>query len=319
MTYEDFLKEMKDEIQKNLGEDVEVGITAFPKNNGVKLDALTVKPRQEEKRDLSPVIYLNPYYTQLDCGMTFEEEVKDILELLKTAPQEDLLSGVDISNYDQIRDKIMYKIVGTAFNADLLKDVPHIPFLDLAIVFYLLLGRDDSGQMTSLVRNCHMEEWNRNLDELWAMARMNTPRDLPEVIERMDDYMIKMIEANLGEEDDNELAETLKNEDEQDELYILSNKAGLNGVSCMLYPGLLQRFADSIGSDLIILPSSIHEVLLARDHEGLDYESFRDMVKTINEETVPVEDQLSNEVYRYNRETDQIMMVGVEMPETKLD
>lgn len=40
-------------------------------------------------------------------------------------------------------------------------------------------------------------------------------------------------------------------------LYVLTNSRGINGAACMLYPRVLKEFAESLGEDLIILPSSI--------------------------------------------------------------
>ena len=73
---------------------------------------------------------------------------------------------------------------------------------------------------------------------------------------------------------------------------------------------MLKEFADSQGSDLVILPSSIHEVLLVPYKERLDFEYLRQMVRNINGLEVPPEDQLSDEVYLYERGRDAIRIAG---------
>ena len=45
-------------------------------------------------------------------------------------------------------------------------------------------------------------------------------------------------------------------------MYVLSNHTKLNGSACILYQDLLKNFAEHLRSDLYILPSSIHEVLI---------------------------------------------------------
>lgn len=52
-------------------------------------------------------------------------------------------------------------------------------------------------------------------------------------------------------------------------LYVLTNDAAHNGAACVLYPDKLKDLADEFGSDLLILPSSIHEVLIIADSEIL--------------------------------------------------
>ena len=77
----------------------------------------------------------------------------------------------------------------------------------------------------------------------------------------------------------------------------------------MLYEDTIKDFADKIGSDLIILPSSIHEVLILADNHTHEYEMFRDMVRHVNAEDVPKEDILSDELYLYRRgESSQIIL-----------
>ena len=48
--------------------------------------------------------------------------------------------------------------------------------------------------------------------------------------------------------------------------YVLTNIQGINGAVCLLYPQVLKNFAEEAGRDIIILPSSIHEVLLLPDN-----------------------------------------------------
>lgn len=78
----------------------------------------------------------------------------------------------------------------------------------------------------------------------------------------------------------------------------------------MLYPDEIKNFADRLGQDIIILPSSIHEVLLVADSGNYDFEDMSRLVKEINDTEVPPEDRLSNQIYRYSREYGQITIVS---------
>ena len=46
------------------------------------------------------------------------------------------------------------------------------------------------------------------------------------------------------------------------QMYVLTNKYKLWGAAAFLYPGVLKATAKRFGKDLIILPSSVHEVIL---------------------------------------------------------
>ena len=62
--------------------------------------------------------------------------------------------------------------------------------------------------------------------------------------------------------------------------------------------------------DLIILPSSIHEVLLLPDDGDISYAEMSRLVTHINRSEVPKEDRLSNQVYLYSRNTGDITMAS---------
>ena len=63
-------------------------------------------------------------------------------------------------------------------------------------------------------------------------------------------------------------------------------------------------------SDLIILPSSIHEVLLLPYEANLSFQELTDMVSHINRAEVPVEDRLSDQVYLYSRNLDSVVIAN---------
>ncbi|MBS5062662.1 MAG: hypothetical protein KHZ58_02695, partial [Hungatella hathewayi] len=70
-----------------------------------------------------------------------------------------------------------------------------------------------------------------------------------------------------------------------------------------------KNFADLLEQDLLILPSSIHEVLLLPYAEDICMEDLFQMVRHVNQTEVPVEDRLSDEVYRYKRAEDCIIAI----------
>ena len=90
-------------------------------------------------------------------------------------------------------------------------------------------------------------------------------------------------------------------------LHVLTNRRGIYGASCMLYRDIIKDFADQEETDVIILPSSIHEVLLFPDHLMFDYAFLCRTVQEINREDVSEEDVLSDRIYIFSRETGTII------------
>jgi len=91
-------------------------------------------------------------------------------------------------------------------------------------------------------------------------------------------------------------------------MYILTNQKGINGASCMIYKDVIKEFAQLIKSDIYILPSSIHEIILIPLEGSEDKERFKRMVIDINSSQVPADEVLSDSVYMYSLEKDAIVL-----------
>lgn len=298
MVYTAFLDTLTEALQEKLGPSHTLTIHPVLKNNGVRLDGLCVDSRELQ---LSPTIYLNPYYDQYCEGMTLEEITDDILDLFRANPPSGCIAPSEILDFEKMRPRIMMKLIHASSNRDLLADVPHIPYLDLAIVFYLFLERSDSGQMTAMICNQHCDIWNKSNQDLLRLALANTPVIYPAQLRSMNTVMKEIAMQSMGDRYDEQLLDRLLDSEDTPPLYVLTNQSGIFGASCMLYRSVLKNFADYLKSDLIIIPSSIHEVLITPDGDGVSYEILNEMIAEINSSDVPAEDILSDHIYLYSR------------------
>lgn len=308
MVYEVFLETVRQKLQQDFGSDYRLDIHSVPKNNGVTLDGLSIFAPGSR---MAPTIYLTPYYEQFQQQlMGLDEICADIRRLFSINP---LPSGIcidQLADLEEMRSKIMMKLIHTASNKELLADVPHIPYLDLSIVFYLFLEHNETGQMTALIHHNHTSAWNVSERDLLHLAMDNTPRCFPSQIRSMTDILKDIARQNLDNVPDEDILNCLfSGNDQTSSLYLLTNESGIYGAVCMLYRNVLKNFANLLNRDLIIIPSSIHEVLLTPLEEDLSYEELNSMVITINQTEVSPEDQLSNHVYRYDRKSDRISVV----------
>lgn len=305
MVYERFLETVKQQLQKEFGPEYRVDIHSVPKNNGIRLDGLSIFAPDSS---MAPTVYLNPYYEQLERQqMSLEEICADISRLIHANRVPSGIHPDSLSNFESMRSKVMMKLIHTASNKELLTQVPHIPYLDLSIVFYLFLERNEAGQMTSLIHHCHRKSWNVSEQDLLRLAIHNTPHSFPSQIRSMTELLKDIALQNLDDTpDEKDLDLLFSEEEETTPLYILTNESGIYGAVCMLYRNVLKNFADRMNRDLIIIPSSVHEVLLTPLSEDVSYEELNDMVVTINQTEVQPEDQLSNHVYRYDRKSGRI-------------
>ena len=92
-------------------------------------------------------------------------------------------------------------------------------------------------------------------------------------------------------------------------MYVATNVQKVWGAGVILYDNLLKTFAEHIGGDFYILPSSTHEVLFVPAYVGFDAKSLKQMVKEVNATEVSEQEFLSNNIYYYSMDDDRMEIV----------
>ncbi len=302
MTYQEFVCA----IEKRMNQKLEGGIKASQytavKNNGkVKKGLLIEAPGV----NISPTIYLEEFYHRYLDGELVDELVQDILNFYRIVKCDRSMDTNDIEHYDKIQDKIVFKLVHTEKNRELLGGVPHIEVLDLSIVFYVLLDVNSQGTATMTVNNEHLQYWDVTADELLALARKNVARLLPAELFTMQ-QAVDVILCTVPGKRENLLNESVTEAD--DFMYVLSNPIRSFGAACIIYPDVLDMAGQVLGEDYYVLPSSVHEVVLVPASKGMKPEDMNAMVTEINQTQVAEEEILSNHAYLYQREARRLVM-----------
>ena len=94
-------------------------------------------------------------------------------------------------------------------------------------------------------------------------------------------------------------------------MYVLTNKRRLNGAVEILDAKVLRRCADVFEKDFIVIPSSIHECLLVPVSEEIkDFDYIAKIVRDINDTQVAKDEILSYHVYKYDKQTETMMIVA---------
>ncbi len=297
-----FIKAVVERLEEKWGGKKQAEVRPVTKNNGVVQTGLSLKGG---KGGIRPTVSLEPYYEQYRNGMASLDEVaEDICGLLGGNEGEEGFGG-DLPRYPELKEKVVFRLINRGMNRELLEEVPHVPFLDMEIVFMVTFGQNEKGQMSAIINNESMQEWRESPQSLFSQAKRNTPLLSPASLETMEAVMKKIMQSNTREEDYGEDLVSGFPEEGQEEapasMYVLTNQRGIYGAAAMLYPELLKDFAERQKTDLVILPSSVHEVLLVPVRGSLDFAWFRCMVRSINRSEVPPEDWLSDQVYVYRR------------------
>lgn len=301
MVYEQFQKAVKESLEERFGSGYSLTLQSITKNNGLTLDGICISRPQEHT---APAIYLQTFYDTYKKGKSFPQVVDEIMELYQTQHLPDDNFIEELHSENPLTDRIIFRLINEPANRTLLTDLPHIslPDLDLSLIFCLSLNKKDDQLLTAIIHNSHQKLWNLSTEDLYEYAKLNTPDLFPaqisSLMEVIKEIARKSSDSEIKEEDWSGLFEPSPL---SPPMYVLTNPYGVHGAACMFYEGILKDFADSTEGDLIILPSSIHEVLLIPHSNHISYEELAETVFSINQEEVPQEDRLSNHIYHYSR------------------
>ena len=322
MNFEIFIKEVKQMVKEYLGDTVRVEDKTVLKNNGVKLTGIVI---MEGEHNCVPNIYLNNYYEQFKNGRCLRDIVYEITEYYEKHKICKHVNMDGFSDFEQMKDSICFRLIHLEKNKELLEQIPHIPYLDMAIVFYCVVQNEYIGSGTILVRNEHLKKWQVNTEILQKLAFNNTPKKFKGEITPMEDVICVMIKRRLTGEIERSIREQLdtniKVTDEMVEpivremvhniyseakgpkMYVLSNTERNFGAAVVLYDSFLETFAEETKSDYYILPSSIHEMILVPvgDDEN-EVERLKKMVCEVNYTELSAEEILSDSVYLFKRD-----------------
>ena len=287
MTFEAFQSYIKENVLKEWREDADIEMAVVRKNNGIELCGLYIR-REEEQ--ISPTIYLDEYYSYYLKGEALEEIITRIREEYEWKISRVADYHFNLEKFEYVRDRIVYRLVNYEKNKEILEDCPHIRLYDLAVTFRWVARIDDVGVSTSLITNKQVKEWGVSVNDLVLAARQNTPRLFPAKIIDMEEMLAGMVSFILYPS--------------AIPMYILTNEQELNGASALLYGDILKDFANKKGSDMYILPSSIHEVIMVPADRIDDPTKLLSIVHDANTTVVSIGDVLSDSVYYYDRKTD---------------
>ena len=298
--FKDFLLEL---VSEKLGPDYIYEIREVSKNNAKRLDGLVIR---REDCNISPTIYLESFYDDYEKGRSCASIVEEIIAIYKENALEESIDVEGLMDFDNAKDRIIYKLVNYQKNEILLWRHPHIRVLDLAIVFSYMIDCDQSGGASILINHEHAKLWNLKASDLLRLAQENTPKLLGYTLRDLFEYVSSVQPDYLPGDINPELLDG----SDCEPIYILTNKPGLYGAGAILYKDILPKLAEHFNSSFYILPCSIHELILVPESPQTDEEMLSQMVKEVNKSAVRDEDLLSDSVYFYDQMTDKVRLVA---------
>lgn len=245
--------------------------TTVNKNNEVK-SGLVIK-EIDKVRMVCPTIYVGEL-------SSFEEVMKYVFEVIsKEVPTIDMEHILERS---YILSHVKAQMV-SAGNVILEPGVVSRELLDMAIIYRVEVGEINGGQGSFVIKEDVLKKVGLTEEELFDVVshdmRFDT-KTLAETLARM-----------MGEEAPFDFG--------LPEIYVVTSENMIHGagVLCSEYLGQLREKLDS---DLFILPSSLHEILVLKDEYGASAVDLLELVKTVNATEVAPCDKLTDSVYKYD-------------------
>lgn len=305
MDYQEFLEAIQERILEFFPKEYEqaqVLIHQVMKNNDTALDAVIIRNEQDT---VTPQIYLSDLFAKHQMGMSMDEVLKTIADTYMEHHNPPIFNTAEqIQNYEHMKDLLRVQLINKESNGERLSHTPHwdMENTDLTAVLRIYLPSPQTDMATILVTDKLVSTWGQEPDALYQQALANTIEQNPPKI----DSLINII-CSLQEES-NAWREITNFTMEPYEQYVLSNSSNYFGASVLFYPEVLKQLSQNTNSNLFILPSSIHELILMRDNGDMDAAELQAMVASVNKTELVLEDILSDEVYYYDKNEQTLTM-----------
>lgn len=296
MTYKKFMEQVKEQILSYLPEEyANANISLQEKRRNIDQKSYALRIERPEDR-IVPSIQMEGLYQMHQNGWEMNKILDTVAQMYLDSAQK---QSFRVSNYDSIKDNLYVAVLNKANNQEYLKDIVHkdIPGTDITAVLRVLCARDqENGIASFMVNKSMLEMWGIAGKDIYDLALENTKRLFPPKMVRLEDmiYGGNALQSKVLQPCDQ---------------YALTNDAVTHGAAVMLYQNVLQQIGEATKSSFIILPSSIHELILMKDTGEWSIEELQRMVIEINRTRVRPDQVLSDEIYSYDYREQKLTML----------
>ena len=271
------IKSRINELTKELNDSTVCGqrvqISVVQKRNGVALHGMTFV-----EKDPSPTVYLEQIVKSPDT--TLAEIEASVNSILNEQVNVCLEINSIINNW---RENIRIGVLSTKENKKYLKSAVKKPLLDLTAYLYLELDGASTVVRTEMLKSFDADRKTVFEQAMSNMLRVYRWSSILDIMQKIDEAQACGL-PDVG-------------------MSVLTNDTRIFGAGCIANNDILASIADKLNSDLILLPSSVHEVIVLKANEDSSYSELSDMIKEINATQVQKEEVLAEHPYKFIRKT----------------
>lgn len=278
---DEFLRKIANETAEILRKKMQnttIRVVEVAKNNcSAPKCGICILKDTESETAIGPVQYVD------DLVWNLGEDPEKLADYLISTYQETEIS-TDIFKYDYLKTVILPQLVSKKFNEELLKTVPYRAYTDLAVVLGAWIPFDGhKGRI--LIRNEMLEGWGKSFDELFEIATNNFWTIDKTKIMDSNDFEAVLDKAVLPY------------------FYVITNTSCEFGAARILDFEAMNGLVKKHDSALIVIPSSIHEMIVVpkNELETVDIEGLTELIRNTNNATVDPAEWLSDHPYIYTK------------------
>ena len=197
------------------------------------------------------------------------------------------------AKWEEVKDSIFVGVVNSERNQMNFDEGKIFHYDWEGLSFFCMLRQErENGMRFVHINQAMMKTWGCTFHMIFEQGIKNT-EDESEII-GIDQLIVQL----LGEE----AVDGVGNLGEPIfPMYVFTNKMRVLGAAGAFLGSKVKELSKQLESNLFILPSSIHEAILIPDTGKMSVEEFSEMVREINQEQVPEEERLADDIYYYNR------------------
>lgn len=305
MNYEMFVEELKNRISAAIN--VPIENMEFVKDGNKYAptgDRLLIKLAKHEDAWEMCGVHVKELFEELSKGTSFNSIVNSSVEDIKQIQEQSLYKETKkIWDYETAKDSLFIRLLNYDDNSKELSNAVYKRIGDIAQVLYMKVSECDGNIMSTKIFKSVVEKWKEDgltlsEDNILEEALRNTERMYPPRIYRWDQMLFNP--EYEGEEFMSPGTEEVISQDLIGNCLTTAKKT--NGAVAIFYPGVAERFADVLDSDLYLVFTSVHEVMVHKA-DAVDAVDLSIILQDTLEEATPKEDFLTRKIYKYEKDT----------------
>lgn len=248
--------------------------------NGLTLEGIMIRGEGA----VAPIIYMDEVIRLAEAnGASLSEVVSEVIRVYKQHKK----IQFNIDQFSNRKFILAHMYVGIQKESDEEIEKKKCELKGLESFLYIRDRIENGGGYSAKVNKHMLKLANLDADEAWERAKENS-------FAETEIQSLTSILSDLG----GMPYEVAGTKTEFPELYIITNKCRFRGASAILDRKALKSFAKEQGvNELVVLPSSIHEMLILPYQGDMDLNDLSVIVREVNAMQVEAEERLTDTAY----------------------